>query len=83
MMSIEILRATVAPFRAYIDGERIFQSTVRALSLFLALAALVLGIIFLALLPAKGRLTLGDGLTFVALLLTVASFFANAGKPAE
>jgi hypothetical protein len=50
-------------------------------SLVLALSALVLGIVFLAVLPAEGRLTLGNGLAFVGLLLTAASFFANAGRP--
>jgi hypothetical protein len=60
-----------------------FSAVARALSLLLAFSALVLSAIFLVFLPAEGRLPLGEGLTFVGLLLTSASFFATAGRPAS
>ncbi|HEY2869290.1 MAG TPA: hypothetical protein VGJ11_07260 [Gaiellales bacterium] len=64
----------------YVRGD-LFSVIARAMSLFLAFLALVLGFAFVFVLPATGRLTLGDGLTFVGFLLTAASFFATAGKP--
>jgi 1,4-dihydroxy-2-naphthoate octaprenyltransferase len=64
----------------YVEGVS-FPAVARAASLLLAFSALVLGIIFIATLSPEGRLPLGEGLTFVGLLLTAASFFANAGRP--
>lgn len=64
----------------YVNGD-LFPLVARAMSLILALSALILGIVFILVLPAEGRLTLGNGLAFVGLLLTAASFFANAGRP--
>ena len=64
----------------YVRGVT-FSAVARALSLVLAFSALALSIVFVAFLPMEGRLPLGEGLTFVGLLLTAASFFANAGRP--
>jgi hypothetical protein len=76
-----VIRAYTREFTVgYILG-RTYYFVTRALSLVLALAGLVLGVLFVAFLPAQGRLSLGDGLTLFGLLLTSASFFANAGKP--
>jgi hypothetical protein len=85
MMFLTILGIVVRSFvrvpRLYIRGDW-FSIVARAMSVVLAFAALLLGVVFLAVLPASGgRLTLGDGLTFVGFLLTAASFFATAGKP--
>jgi hypothetical protein len=64
----------------YVSGVS-FSAVARALSLLLAFSALALSFIFIAVLSTEGRLPLGEGLTFVGLLLTAASFFANAGRP--
>jgi hypothetical protein len=67
----------------YVRGVS-FSAVARAMSLLLAFSALALGVIFISVLspdPGGGRLPLGEGLTFVGLLLTAASFFANAGRP--
>jgi len=64
----------------YVRGVS-FSTVARAFSLLLAFSALVLGIVFISVLSTNGRLPLGQGLAFVGLLLTAASFFANAGRP--
>lgn len=64
----------------YVRGD-LFAVVARAISLLLAFVARVLAFVFVFVLPATGRLTLGDGLTFVGFLLTAASFFAAAGRP--
>ena len=76
----ETAKHTRDTVRGYVKGD-LFPVIARATSLILALSALILGIVFIAVLPAEGRLTLGNGLAFVGLLLTAASFFANAGRP--
>jgi len=63
----------------YANGSR-FPEITRVFSLVLAGTALVLAIIFVIALPWNG-LSLGDGLTFVGILLAAASFFASAGSP--
>jgi hypothetical protein len=75
--SLKLARAVTVD---YVRGVS-FAAVARALSLLLAFSALVLSIIFISVLTTEGRLPLGEGLTFVGLLLTAASFFANAGRP--
>jgi hypothetical protein len=81
MLVIRLLAPFVLSVTAdYVRGVT-FSAVARALSLVLAFSGLVLSVIFIAFLPEEGRLPLGEGLTFVGLLLTAASFFANAGRP--
>jgi hypothetical protein len=68
--------------RLFVTGGRVeFSQIARAFSLFLGFAGLILTVVFVFFLPATGRLPLSAGLTFVGLLFTAASFFANAGRP--
>jgi hypothetical protein len=64
--------------RNYAESEVVFTRATRYFSLVLAVGALLLAVMFMFYLPTG--LTLGDGLTFVGLLFTAASFFANASS---